>query len=128
MIHPRKPSPRAYFLLAEGNYPFPSTYIPSAVGHGGTLPAWPLRVACGHLDEDFGLQLEGSLEELNYTVTLPKKVKNPRVHRHFPRKNMEKHWTNMEKYGKNKKCWVEKLNMSQPFYGKWGVWWNCPKQ
>lgn len=35
--------PRAYFLLAEGNYPFPSTYIPSAVGDGGTLPAWPMR-------------------------------------------------------------------------------------
>ena len=66
--------PRAYFLLAEGNYPFPSTYIPSAVGDGGTLPAWPMRVACSHLNEDFGVQLEGSLKELNYTVTAPKKM------------------------------------------------------
>ena len=39
--------PRAYFLLAEGNYPFPSTYIPSAVGDGGTLPAWPMRALDG---------------------------------------------------------------------------------
>ena len=33
-----------------------------------------MRVACSHLNEDFGVQLEGSLKELNYTVTAPKKM------------------------------------------------------
>ena len=60
----------AYFLLAEGNYPFPSTYIPSAVGDGGTLPAWPMRKACEALSQDFGIHVAGSLEDVNYTVTL----------------------------------------------------------
>ena len=52
---------RTYFLLAEGDYPFPSSYIPSAVGSGGVLPQWPLRAACEALSHDFGVSLvEGS--------------------------------------------------------------------
>ncbi|CAJ1420746.1 unnamed protein product [Effrenium voratum] len=60
-----------YFLLAEGNYPYPSTYITFAVGPGDIpLPAWPMREACKHLDRDFGVELEGSLSEVRYNATL----------------------------------------------------------
>eukprot|EP00930_Biecheleria_cincta_P037998 TRINITY_DN26106_c0_g1_i1.p1 TRINITY_DN26106_c0_g1~~TRINITY_DN26106_c0_g1_i1.p1 ORF type:complete len:660 (+),score=60.60 TRINITY_DN26106_c0_g1_i1:58-2037(+) len=62
-----------YFLLAEGNYPYPSTYIPSAVGPGyHPLPAWPMRVACSHLDRDFGIKIEGAPETVSYSLTLGK--------------------------------------------------------
>ena len=38
-----------FFDVAEADYPFPSTYITSAVGPGNyALPAWPARVACGN--------------------------------------------------------------------------------
>lgn len=33
--------------MAMGNYPFPSTYI---LNGQGTLPAWPVRVACEALN------------------------------------------------------------------------------
>jgi hypothetical protein len=33
-----------------GNYPYPSSYITN--GHG-ELPAFPVRVACSHLDSDY---------------------------------------------------------------------------
>ena len=39
--------------FAMGNYPFPSSYIISALTpgrEGGILPAWPLRKACAHLE------------------------------------------------------------------------------
>ena len=36
-----------WFFLAEGDYPFPSTYITFSVGPGYIpLPAWPIRVGC----------------------------------------------------------------------------------
>jgi len=39
-----------FFDIAEADYPFPSTYITSAVGPGNyALPAWPARVACSEL-------------------------------------------------------------------------------
>eukprot|EP00929_Paragymnodinium_shiwhaense_P013284 TRINITY_DN121148_c0_g1_i1.p1 TRINITY_DN121148_c0_g1~~TRINITY_DN121148_c0_g1_i1.p1 ORF type:complete len:665 (-),score=116.57 TRINITY_DN121148_c0_g1_i1:31-2025(-) len=60
-----------YFLMAEGNYPYPSTYITYAVGPGDNpLPAWPMRVACEHLSKDFGIRVEGSLHEVNFTASL----------------------------------------------------------
>ncbi|CAK8999054.1 unnamed protein product [Durusdinium trenchii] len=60
-----------YFLLAEGNYPFPSSYIPTAVGEGGTMPAWPMRVACEPLSRDFGFRVEsGELEKVHYTIRM----------------------------------------------------------
>ena len=51
-----------WFDMAEGDYPFPSTYItfsvgPNSVGNPGLvpLPAWPMRAACAKgLDTDFG--------------------------------------------------------------------------
>lgn len=38
----------AWDYMAMGNYPYPSSYI---LNGDGTLPAFPVRVACGHLSE-----------------------------------------------------------------------------
>ncbi len=39
-----------FFDVAEADYPFPSTYITSAVGPGNyALPAWPARATCSEL-------------------------------------------------------------------------------
>eukprot|EP00928_Gymnodinium_smaydae_P035129 TRINITY_DN24779_c0_g3_i1.p1 TRINITY_DN24779_c0_g3~~TRINITY_DN24779_c0_g3_i1.p1 ORF type:complete len:667 (+),score=86.42 TRINITY_DN24779_c0_g3_i1:26-2026(+) len=60
-----------YFLLAEGNYPFPSTYITYSVGPGlNPLPAWPMRVACQGLSHSFGIQVNGSLRDVRYTASM----------------------------------------------------------
>jgi len=37
----------AWSSLAMGNYPYPSSYL---LNGAGTLPAWPVRVACSHFD------------------------------------------------------------------------------
>merc|ERR1719443_2217667 len=58
-----------WFDMAEGDYPFPSTYITYAVGPGYYfLPAWPMRLACEHLNEDFGVQLNGSAKDVRYSL------------------------------------------------------------
>lgn len=61
-----------YFFMAEGNYPFPSTYITFSLlpGNPTPLPAWPQRVACESLTKDFGIKIDGSLEEVNFTLTM----------------------------------------------------------
>ena len=60
-----------YFYLAEGNYPFPSTYITYSVGPGlNPLPAWPMQAACNHLDHDFGIEVRGSVRDVNYTISM----------------------------------------------------------
>lgn len=60
-----------FFLMAEGNYPFPSTYITYSVGPGlSPLPAWPMRVACEGLNHDLGIQLRGSIRNVSYTLRL----------------------------------------------------------
>jgi len=60
-----------YFLLAEANYPFPSTYITYAVGPGNfPLPAWPMRVACDFLAKDFGVKVSGDTREVKYSIAL----------------------------------------------------------
>lgn len=51
----------AYFLLAEGNYPFASDYITGSIGGrddgtGYKLPPWPMTVACEKLQADFGVE------------------------------------------------------------------------
>eukprot|EP00038_Savillea_parva_P001121 m.101523 g.101523 ORF g.101523 m.101523 type:complete len:605 (+) comp10396_c0_seq1:1641-3455(+) len=60
-----------WFDMAEGNYPFPSTYITYNVGPGFyPLPAWPMRVACSlGLNEDLGVKFEGNRTDVKYTVT-----------------------------------------------------------
>jgi len=63
--------PWAY--LAEGNYPFPSTYIPFSLGKGETpLPAWPMRVACSKgLNDNIGIKILGNHSDVNFSVALP---------------------------------------------------------
>mmetsp|Transcript_31186 Transcript_31186/g.62342 ORF Transcript_31186/g.62342 Transcript_31186/m.62342 type:complete len:680 (-) Transcript_31186:115-2154(-) len=58
-----------FFDLSEGDYPFESTYITSAVGPGQyPLPAWPMRVACRGLNADLGVSLEGDVGGVSFTV------------------------------------------------------------
>merc|ERR1711892_299475 len=58
-----------WFLLAEGDFPFASDYIPFAVGPGNfDLPPWPMRVACDHL-KGSPLSVSGSLSKVDFTVT-----------------------------------------------------------
>lgn len=61
-----------FFEMAEGNYPFPSTYITYSLlpGHPTALPAWPMRKACEKLNRDFGIKLAGSVREVNFTLKL----------------------------------------------------------
>jgi len=60
-----------YFLMAEANYPYPSTYITYAVGPGNyPLPPWPMRAACKFLEKDFGVKVTGDTREVNYSIAL----------------------------------------------------------
>lgn len=61
-----------WFYLAEGNYPFPSTYITFSLGIGLIpLPAWPMRVACSKgLNIDLGVVFKGDRAAVNYTVSI----------------------------------------------------------
>lgn len=60
-----------WFDMAEGDYPFASTYITYAVGPGYIpLPPWPMRVACEGLNKDFGVELDGSVEDVKYSLKL----------------------------------------------------------
>ena len=80
--------------MAEGNYPFPSTYITFSVSTGAAtdpdpkpqpkpnphqvttgaatpLPAWPMRVACAQgLNEDLGIRLSGAVEDVRCNLSL----------------------------------------------------------
>ena len=58
--------------MAEGNYPFASTYITFSVGPGMfPLPPWPMRVACERgLNMDFGVKFSGNRSAVDYTVSL----------------------------------------------------------
>lgn len=44
----------AFSFIAMGDYPYPSSYMTNGIG---TLPAWPMSVACSHL--------EGELNEVS---------------------------------------------------------------
>ncbi|KAG7390572.1 hypothetical protein PHYPSEUDO_007512 [Phytophthora pseudosyringae] len=48
--------------MAMGNYPYPSSYIMNGVSK---LPAYPMRVACSHLQDTFDGTEEGELELLH---------------------------------------------------------------
>eukprot|EP01061_Rhynchopus_euleeides_P019516 TRINITY_DN32083_c0_g1_i2.p1 TRINITY_DN32083_c0_g1~~TRINITY_DN32083_c0_g1_i2.p1 ORF type:complete len:644 (+),score=248.16 TRINITY_DN32083_c0_g1_i2:36-1967(+) len=63
-----------WFYMAEGDFPFPSTYITYSVLPGqDPLPAWPMRVACSKgLSDDFGIKIEGDVSEVRYNLTLGK--------------------------------------------------------
>ena len=53
-----------WFDLAEGSFPYPSSYIPFAIHMGmNYLPAWPLQSACwvvSHLHQEWGIQKRGN--------------------------------------------------------------------
>ena len=62
-----------WFDLAEGSFPYPSSYIPFALTHNdkAALPAWPLQAACwkqSDLYSDLGIRLEGDLSEVKYDL------------------------------------------------------------
>ena len=61
-----------WFDLAEGNFPFASTYITYSVGPGYfPLPAWPLRVACERgLNDDLGVLTDGDVADVRYNVSV----------------------------------------------------------
>ena len=59
-----------FFDLAEANYPFPSTYITSAVGPGlYPLPAWPMRAACASARKVNALKLSGDVAGVAFNVS-----------------------------------------------------------
>ena len=54
------------FFMAEGNYPFPSTYIPFSMGIDIPFPAWPTRVGCAAgLDKDL-VKITGDEADVKY--------------------------------------------------------------
>ena len=63
--------------MAEGNYPFSSTYITFSVGPGYiALPPWPMRVACakGNLGGDLGVKVIGDVSSVLYNVSIGTKA------------------------------------------------------
>lgn len=57
------------FNLAEGSYPFPSSYITFALtGTHAPLPPWAMQVMCEPLGEDFGIKVTGNVEDVTFTV------------------------------------------------------------
>eukprot|EP00934_Nitzschia_sp_Nitz4_P008603 Nitzschia sp. Nitz4//scaffold32_size149145//4370//6466//NITZ4_002860-RA/size149145-augustus-gene-0.33-mRNA-1//1//CDS//3329548012//8593//frame0 len=61
-----------WFDLAEGSFPYPSSYIPFALLHKKVnLPAWPLQSACWQspLHQDFGILLQGDRSDVRYNIT-----------------------------------------------------------
>jgi pimeloyl-ACP methyl ester carboxylesterase len=65
-----------WFDLAEGSFPYPSSYIPFALLHKKVdLPAWPMQAACWKeslLYKDWGVSFHGaddSGEDVNYRIT-----------------------------------------------------------
>ena len=62
-----------WFDLAEGSFPYPSSYIPFALTHNdrATLPAWPLQSACwkqSRLYKDLGVRFTGNLTDVRYEI------------------------------------------------------------
>jgi Serine carboxypeptidase S28 len=64
-----------WFDLAEGSFPYPSSYIIFALTKLSTvqLPAWPLQAACwtnSSLHRDFGVSLQGNVSNVTYSILL----------------------------------------------------------
>jgi pimeloyl-ACP methyl ester carboxylesterase len=64
-----------WFDLAEGSFPYPSSYIPFALLHKKVnLPAWPLQAACWHsgLHQDWGITYDDGDDNdqaVHYTIS-----------------------------------------------------------
>jgi lysosomal Pro-X carboxypeptidase len=60
-----------WFDLAEGSFPYPSSYIPFSLHMGlHKLPAWPVQAACWKtgLHQDNGIAIVGNLADIRYQV------------------------------------------------------------
>ena len=61
-----------WFDLAEGDYPYPSSYVPYALGQGlHDLPAWPLQEAChgsSGLNNNFGIKIVGNKTDVKFDI------------------------------------------------------------
>jgi pimeloyl-ACP methyl ester carboxylesterase len=62
-----------WFDLAEGSFPYPSSYIPFALLHEKVdLPAWPMQAACwkvSQLHKDWGVRFSGDLGDVQYKIS-----------------------------------------------------------
>lgn len=61
-----------WFDLAEGSFPYPSSYIPFALLHKKVnLPAWPMQAACwkSGLHNDWSIVFDGDMQQVRYNVT-----------------------------------------------------------
>jgi lysosomal Pro-X carboxypeptidase len=62
-----------WFDLAEGSFPYPSSYIPFALLHKKVnLPPWPMQAACwetSHLHKDWGIQFHGDMQNVRYQIS-----------------------------------------------------------
>ena len=57
--------------MAEGNYPFASTYIPFSMGIDIPFPPWPTRVGCAAgLDKDLGIKIAGNVSDVKYKLSM----------------------------------------------------------
>jgi lysosomal Pro-X carboxypeptidase len=63
---------RIWFDLAEGSFPYPSSYIPFALLHQKVnLPAWPIQAACwqvSQLHKDWGIRIQGDFKNVRYRI------------------------------------------------------------
>jgi len=61
-----------WFDLAEGSFPYPSSYIPFSLLHKiVSLPPWPTQDACwksSSLHKDWGVQFSGNRSDVRYKV------------------------------------------------------------
>jgi lysosomal Pro-X carboxypeptidase len=60
-----------WFDMAEGSYPYPSSYIPFSLHMGlHKLPAWPLQAACWKTDlhRNHGIALDGDLKAVRFNI------------------------------------------------------------
>ncbi|KAG7355417.1 serine carboxypeptidase S28 [Nitzschia inconspicua] len=61
-----------WFDLAEGSFPYPSSYIPFALLHQKVnLPAWPMQAACwrnSRLYKDWGVTFSGDLHDVRFEI------------------------------------------------------------
>eukprot|EP00948_MAST-09A_sp_MAST-9A-sp1_P001903 g1903.t1 len=67
-----------WFLMAEGEYPFPSNYIPYSMSINEPLPSWPVQVACeklAHSLEESGATIvnTGNISDVRFDVALKAK-------------------------------------------------------
>lgn len=62
-----------WFDMAEGSFPYPSSYITFALTHKPVnLPAWPLQAACwnhSELHKDWQVSFQGNLSDVLYNIT-----------------------------------------------------------